>query len=313
MLLLYAFHALAHDPNQTVNRIIGDISFVKRFHKTPDEHTNEQLRIVTHLEYVESLLQEKDVSSLAAEQRRNRTIVLKLLKEYIAKRRFPVNEKYPFERRSCFIDRHGNICAVGYLIEKTVKRSVAEKINGKYQYEYITDMNDPVIARWANAFGLTIEECAMIQPTYGPAPDPYISDIRHHPINASQGVASSIIGGVNAALLMTNLSGSSRGMGNTFARAGIFTGVAQIIFGAATLKKDHIHSTYWSAYRDSYKARNTLSYVNIATGAATVMTSVVNMAINRKAKRRKNTLNLYSSPGMNKNLDVGFAFVKRIG
>src|SRR5258706_10459324 len=44
------------DYSQTVNSRLGDVSFVKQFGHPPDASTDENLRIRTHLEYVENLL-----------------------------------------------------------------------------------------------------------------------------------------------------------------------------------------------------------------------------------------------------------------
>jgi hypothetical protein len=55
---------------------------------------------------------------------------------------------------------------VGYLVEKTAGRQLAEDINEKHQYEYISEMNDEIVDNWIANSGLTERECAMIQPTY---------------------------------------------------------------------------------------------------------------------------------------------------
>jgi len=224
---------------------------------------------------------------------------------------FPVNEKYPGIRRPCFIDDHRNICAVGYLIEKTVGRAAAEDINSKHQYDYITDMQEPLIEQWANEFGLTLEECAMIQPSYGwMPPDPNIP-VAEQSIRKVHGVASSLIGGANIAIMITNLSQRTNGLGNRLAYVGIVTGATQLIFGAATLKSDRKYTSD-GAYRLSYKAGNNLSYLNIATGSATIVSSLINMGINKRAKNKKNAVSVYSYPGLNNKLSLGCSFAKTL-
>ena len=49
---------------QTVNAILGDISYIQKFGHAPCENTNEQIRIQTHLEFVESILRLRDVSNM---------------------------------------------------------------------------------------------------------------------------------------------------------------------------------------------------------------------------------------------------------
>lgn len=155
----------------TVNAIIGDYSFIQTFGCAPDETTDENLRIKTHLAYVENLLRETDVSHLTSTQKTKRTHLLDLLNDYWYAGIFPKNFDYPGQRIPCFIDKDGRICAVGYLIEQTAGRAVAEKINSQFKYHELLDMNDEMVDSWIASSGLTKEECAMIQPEYG---DPYI-------------------------------------------------------------------------------------------------------------------------------------------
>ena len=149
-----------------------------------------------------------------------------MLNEYWTAGIFPKNYDYPDQRIPCFIDKDGNICAVGYLIEQTAGRQIAEEINSKYKYEYILAMNDPTIESWIHANGLTKEECAMIQPTYGPAPtDNYLS--------TAYGVSSSLVGGVNLSLNIINGIQISKGANSkTVPILGLIIGAGQITLGA---------------------------------------------------------------------------------
>lgn len=152
----------------TINPVIGDISFVVKYGEKPAPDCDEKDRIKTHLSYVEEQLRASDVSDLTAEQQAKRTEVLDLLRSYWQREQFPVNTAYPNQRKPCFIDEYGTICAVGYLIEQTAGHATAEAINDRYQYATIAEMTDklPEIEQWANENGLTVNECAMIQPTY---------------------------------------------------------------------------------------------------------------------------------------------------
>ena len=157
--------------NDSVNAIIGDLSmsdkvFVSNY--TPDEKT----RISIHLEFVEKELRKTDVSQLSETARKNRLLRLNELNEYWRTGIFPLptnpdHNVFTESRRPCFIDDHGRICAVGYLVEQSAGRNVAESINAKHKFEYLLDMNDPVIDHWAQENGFTLKELAMIQPTYG--------------------------------------------------------------------------------------------------------------------------------------------------
>lgn len=153
---------------QTINPVIGDISFVSKYGTQPVSGDNETDRIKTHLAYVEELLRATDVSALTAEQQAKRIAILDHLQDYWQREQFPLNTAYPNERKPCFIDEKGTICAVGYLVEQTAGLAAAQAINEQYQYATIAEMTDklPEIEQWAKENGLTVNECAMIQPTY---------------------------------------------------------------------------------------------------------------------------------------------------
>ncbi len=156
----------------TINAVLGDVSFVKKFGAPPTSASAEALRIQTHLEYVETLLRAKDVSHLPKQLRERRAALLDKLHEYRLAGSFPTNLAFPNERRPCFIDAADNICAVGYLIEQTAGRALAERINAAHQYDFLADIQMPELSEWVAASGLTARECAMIQPTYEPSQEP---------------------------------------------------------------------------------------------------------------------------------------------
>jgi hypothetical protein len=151
---------------QPVNSVIGDISFATKFGHLPVTSTNETLRIQTHLAYVEHFLRQKDVSGLSPELQLKRAHLFDLLHGYWINGVFPRNYDYKNQRRPCFIDKDGRICAVGFLVEQTAGRQAAEAINAKHKYDFIKEMNDNMVDDWINNSGLTMEECAMIQPQY---------------------------------------------------------------------------------------------------------------------------------------------------
>jgi hypothetical protein len=169
ILLLFLFMAATLPArHQPINPLIGDQSFIMKFGESPNDQTNDQVRINTHLEYAEYLLRTADVSDLPVVQREKREHLLDLLHHYRTRGIFPRNDDYTDERRPCFIDHEGTICAVGYLVEQTAGRETAELISERFLYEEILDMNDPLVMNWIESCGLTREECAIIQPSYGP-------------------------------------------------------------------------------------------------------------------------------------------------
>jgi len=307
--ICFSIHCFAGSGTLPVNSVIGDNSFIVTFGHSPVPGTDEVLRIQTHLKFVEKILEEKDVSGLSDIQQQRRIEVIAHLHQYWTAGIFPSNFDFPMERRPCFIDKNGNICAVGYLIEQTAGREAAEQINAKHQYEYIFEMNEPMVTSWAYENGMSLEECGMIQPQYGP---PISGDQTYYAeIKTGYGITSGVIGGINLATTIANFSHRSSNS-NGMAHVGLVTGVTQIIMGAANIKKPDVDSYMMPTVNVSYKAQNNLSYLNIAMGTTTVVSSVMRLVMNKKLKDSRNTFNLYSYPNANNTLNVGLTVTRRI-
>lgn len=153
-------------PATVVNAVIGDVSFFHTFGRLPNEGDDEDLRLQTHLRYVEQVLRGRDVSHLSSAQRAARASILDVLHEYHVAGFFPRNRALP-GRRPVFVDTvSGAVCAVGYLIEQTRGRDVVEAVNADFQYASIFQIDAPVLDAWLDEHGLTRVEAAMIQPFY---------------------------------------------------------------------------------------------------------------------------------------------------
>jgi hypothetical protein len=299
-----SFQAQRFDKNQTVNPIIGDISFVDKFRHLPDLTSDEDLRIKTHFEYVENLLRQKDMHDLSPELQQKRRQILNLLHDYSVKGIFPRNYDYDGNREPCFIDKDNRICAVGYLIEKTVGRKIAEDINRKHKYDKILAMNERAVDSWIEVSGLSKEECAMIQPTYGPPPT-----YTYNYIAPAYGISSSVLTGLNLSLNTLNGIQISRGTKNkTVAIAGLITGAGQTILGASSFPKT-AKDLYVNTTNDSKK---TLSMVNIALGASTMVLSAWNLITNKKPKEKKMTFNLNSFETQDNNIGMSLTLKRKI-
>jgi len=309
LVLLVFFSSSAQQKSQEVNAILHDESYVTVYGSLPDANSNEQERIQLHLLYAEQLLRNADLTGLTDNQRIKRVLVLDLLYQYCLNGIFPANRGYPDERRPCFIDADGNICAVGYLIAETKGRSLAEEINEKHQYDFLLDMKEPVIEEWAHEYGLTLEECAMIQPSYGAPP---ASQTSYADIKSGYGISSGLTGGTNIAVNVINLSGRFR-QNKTFSYLGLVTGAGQVIMGIANVKTGKRYLPFnGSEIYTSYKAQNNLSYVNIAMGTTTLITSALNLALQKKNKDKKNAFGLYSHPNYSNSVSMGMSFTRKI-
>ena len=307
--LLVSVTTFAQQKLQEINPLIHDQSFIAAFGVQPDKTTDEQLRIQTHLSYAEYILRMVSPAGLTKDQQTKRTLVLGLLRKYWLAGKFPTNKDYPGERRPCFIDAEGNICAVGYLVEQTKGHEMAEAINAKHQYDFLLDMKEPALEAWAKEYGLTLEECAIIQPTYGPPPPPQTKNME---IKTGYGVSSGIIGGANIAFNIANLSNRWK-QSPVLSYFGILAGTSQVLIGAANIKKST--TEYWmngGETTTSYKKQNNLSYANIALGTTTIVTSALNLLLNKNMKESKNAFNLYSYPNYASSVTMGLSFTRQM-
>jgi hypothetical protein len=132
-------------------------------------------------------------------------------------------------------------------------------------------------------------------------------------IEKSYGISSGLLGGVNMAFSALNLSGKLNN-NKVLPYIGLLTGTAEIAIGIANIKKDEI--SYFidgGQISKSYKAQNNLSYLNIAMGTSTLITSAVNLYLNRKIKDKRTSVNLNSSTNYYTNkIAMGLCVVRRI-
>jgi hypothetical protein len=134
---------------------------------SPDA-TAEWIRIDQHLESVERELRARDVSHLSPAQRSARVRHLDVLREYRVAGVYPHNHDFPGERVPYFVDEHGTLCAMAYLISRSdgdeLVRRVAHARNNARIHELA---DEPDLVAWLEAAGITLDEAAMIQPMYG--------------------------------------------------------------------------------------------------------------------------------------------------
>lgn len=215
---------------EPVNAVIGDMSYVKRFGHPPSASVREDVRIQTHLAYVEQLLRARPTDHLSPEQQAARTRHLDRLRQYWMQARFPHNDDPTSNgRQPTFIDSDGRICAVGYLIAESAGWDVAERINAEYKYAYIEDIDAPMLDEWAERAGFTRHELAMIQPQYGD--DGCVGCVGEDEEKMARGVE---IGGmaVNAGAAVLNGVLSTRGQRSYVASgAGLALGATGLAMG----------------------------------------------------------------------------------
>jgi hypothetical protein len=289
-----------NDNGQPVNAILGDISFFEKYSSLPTQSVSEVLCIQTHLEYVESLLRKASIAHLTKKQKKNRQKAIENLNFYWTAGVFPENREFLNDRKPCFIDAKGNLCAVGYLIEQSAGREVAEQINARYQYEYLMDMEWNVIDEWIASSGLTKLECAMIQPSYGPTPT-------ENYITPGFGYATAVFSGANVALSVMNVSQINRQNQGLFTPIlGMVLGAGQITLGA--LNFPEIQYGWSGSYIN--EAQRNYALVNVALGTSSVIFSTWSLITRKPAKTRNVSWNVGAFPTNRNQLNVVFSFRK---
>ena len=244
----------SNEPITHINSVLGDVSYIEHFGEAPGPEVSDQVRIRVHLQYVEALLRDKPVTHLTDEQIENRHHYLDLLQAYYKVGNFPYNDGHPDERRPTFISEDGNICAVGYLIQQSLGRDVAEEINKEFKYSYIREIDNPLLHKWAAESGFTFEELAMIQPAYGS----YIAEERkenRNNVEPTFGAGSALLAGLNT-IYLTN---------RNYHWLGLAAGTGSIVLGALNID-------------NSFTTIERIDFVGICSNCPLAETTVTNHA-----------------------------------
>jgi uncharacterized protein (TIGR03382 family) len=123
-------------------------------------------RVKHHIARAEDLAAARDLSQLTHVQRLVRQLLLRVLADYRAAGRFPINREHAGMTPS-FIDASGTRCAMAYLLEHGGQSELVAKIARERNYAYVRELADePALLAWLDAAGLTVEEAAAIQPSY---------------------------------------------------------------------------------------------------------------------------------------------------
>ena len=136
------------------------------FEQTADFGKRSVPRIQEHLLYMEEYLGCQSVAGLDEDQRCRRAQCIDALADYRRRGRFP-SLPPGMEPSPVFVDTVGTACAVGYLMIQTGAAELAASIAATSNFAYVEELADrPEVVTWVRDSGLSLEECAMVQPTY---------------------------------------------------------------------------------------------------------------------------------------------------
>lgn len=125
-------------------------------------------RVRAHLVGAEALLDARDVSALSPAQRAARARARERLRAYREAGLFPHNHDFADRRVPYFIDAHGTRCAMAHLVESAGGGAYVEHVARTRNNATVHELaDDPELLAWLEDNGLTLEEAARIQPTYG--------------------------------------------------------------------------------------------------------------------------------------------------
>ena len=193
----------------------------------------EVTRLQRHFDSVDIELRSRDVSGLTSAQLARRATLTKWLREYRNAESFPVNDRFstptPF-----FRDSKGTLCAMAYLIDRSGRRDIVDKVAATRNNAYIRELaNDPALIAWLDSSGLSVAEAARIQPTYGAPFFPVEED--DHRVSTDFALAALGFGGASLATTAVNIVRPTY-IGGLL---GVLAGTGAIIVGA-----DHLDEEY---------------------------------------------------------------------
>jgi hypothetical protein len=150
----------------SVNAVAGDRSWLELHGESPGASAAEDQRIATHLAWIERRLRAASTRELASDARARRLVLLDVLGDYIAEGTFPRNEGGKGGRAPRWVDATGRHCAVAHLVRASGRVDLVDAVQRDHETDYVADMQVPALASWAMEHGFTVQELALVQPTY---------------------------------------------------------------------------------------------------------------------------------------------------
>lgn len=138
-------------------------------------------------------------------------------------------------RLPVFVDEHGTLCAVGYLIARSGRMDLVRRIARSRNYATVRELaDDAELTDWLRGAGLSVAEAARIQPFYGPIPE---HDRARADPNYATGtaLAAGLSGGVIAWNLLRERPGERRGLPGAL---GVAVGLGDLALAGIGVARD---------------------------------------------------------------------------
>jgi hypothetical protein len=147
--------------------------------------------------------------------------LIRWLNEYREQGVFPTNDRFAAQT-PFFRDSNGVLCAMAYLIARSGRTDIVDRIARTRNNHYIAQLSDDAaLGAWLDSVGLSAKEATRIQPTYG-APGQEALSAGYVLGSIVTGVPTLVVAGYNAVS-----PGRASGV------MGLLTGTASLLLGAA--------------------------------------------------------------------------------
>ena len=193
----------------------------------PPSRRLEVERLRAHFDSVDVELRAPDPAGLAPRQRASRATLIGWLREYREAGRFPLNDRFPGRAVPIFRDGRGALCAMAYLIERSGRGDLVDRVASTRNYAFIGELaDDPAVRGWLDSVGFSVAEAARVQPEYdgeGGLTDDSVSEMYE--------LTSVLVSGASITSLGFNILRPSKLSG----WAGVVAGSVALIAGGAEL------------------------------------------------------------------------------
>ena len=189
----------------------------------------EVARLQAHFDSVDIELREAKALQLTPAPGTARGTLVGWLREYREAGTFPRNDRFPDRAMPFFRDSDGVLCAMAYLIDRSGRRDLVDRIASTRNNAFIAELaGDGELLAWLDSTGLSVAEAARIQPGYNGGPTPLEEDDE---VSADYALTSIVVSGSALTTLGFNLFAPSK----TAGWAGVVAGSTGIIAGAVNL------------------------------------------------------------------------------